>query len=65
MLKVTAENYDSAATAPAGNGGESFAGNSTLHDAIFCQFKENISSLKLNKTTAIKGRVIGYDDLLE
>ncbi|GAA4933643.1 hypothetical protein GCM10023314_02650 [Algibacter agarivorans] len=38
----------------------------TLDETIFCQFKENIKkSIKLDSKIKIKGRVIGYDDLLE
>ncbi|MEJ6792863.1 MAG: hypothetical protein QNK89_09095, partial [Lacinutrix sp.] len=38
----------------------------TLDDAIFCSLlnKEN-KQFKLNQTVTIKGRCIGYDDLLE
>ena len=38
----------------------------TLDDKVFCQFT-NIQnqSLKINDNTKIKGRFIGYDDLLE
>jgi hypothetical protein len=38
----------------------------TLNDLVFCQFSNQISNL-LNDNTQIKikGRVIGYDDLLE
>lgn len=39
----------------------------TLSDQIYCQFREdvNISSIQNNQEIKIKGRVIGYDDLLE
>jgi hypothetical protein len=38
----------------------------TLDDAVFCQFKSVVNeSLSLGDTLAIKGRCIGYDDLLE
>jgi hypothetical protein len=38
----------------------------TLDDHIFCQFNEQISKeLQHNITIKIKGRFIGYDDLLE
>lgn len=39
----------------------------TLNDLIFCNFLQPISTdnLKLNNQTTIKGRLIGYDDLLE
>lgn len=38
----------------------------SLNDNIFCQFSELIpSKLKTNIEISIKGRFIGYDDLLE
>lgn len=39
----------------------------TLSDQIYCQFREdvNINSIQNNQEIKIKGRVIGYDDLLE
>jgi len=38
----------------------------TIDDKVFCQFsKESSSNLKANSKVTIKGRVIGYDDLLE
>lgn len=38
----------------------------TLNDMIFCQFSNGINqSLKVNTSIIIKGRCIGYDDLLE
>jgi len=38
----------------------------TLDDKVFCQFSETIeSSVKNSSNLKIKGRVIGYDDLLE
>ncbi|MFK8060436.1 MAG: hypothetical protein AB8B78_10135 [Polaribacter sp.] len=39
----------------------------TLENQIYCQFREdvNFSSLKINTQITLKGRVIGYDDLLE
>jgi len=38
----------------------------TLDDKVFCQFSDILTStLKANQKTKIKGRVIGYDDLLE
>lgn len=38
----------------------------TLDDKVFCQFSEAIETLvKENSIIKIKGRVIGYDDLLE
>ena len=38
----------------------------TIDDNVFCQFSNNInSSVNLNSIITIKGRVIGYDDLLE
>jgi len=40
--------------------------NITLDDKVFCQFSEAIkASIKENSNLKIKGRVIGYDDLLE
>jgi Sec7-like guanine-nucleotide exchange factor len=39
----------------------------TLENQIYCQFREdvNFSSLKIDTQIILKGRVIGYDDLLE
>lgn len=38
----------------------------TIDDKIFCQFSNNLeTSLDKNENIKIKGRVIGYDDLLE
>ncbi|AUP80823.1 OB-fold protein [Flavivirga eckloniae] len=38
----------------------------TLNDLVFCQFNNAIDrSLKITSKIEIKGRVIGYDDLLE
>jgi hypothetical protein len=39
----------------------------TLNNGIYCQFREVINSSKLKEGSPIslKGRVIGYDDLLE
>ena len=39
----------------------------TLNEQIYCQFKEPLktSALKENQTIKIKGRIIGYDDLLD
>lgn len=40
--------------------------NLTLKDNVFCQFNNTIDqSLKVKSEIEIKGRVIGYDDLLE
>lgn len=38
----------------------------TIDDKVFCQFSNNLEpSLDKNEKVKIKGRVIGYDDLLE
>lgn len=37
----------------------------TLNDKVFCQFTEQLSNINTNDYLKIKGRVIGYDDLLE
>lgn len=37
----------------------------TLNDHVFCQFNNSIEALKVISKIKIKGRVIGYDDLLE
>jgi tRNA_anti-like len=40
--------------------------NLTLNNSVFCQFKNTINSTKyIEDTITIKGRCIGYDDLLE
>ena len=37
----------------------------TIDNQVFCQFVEPLKEIKRNKNIKIKGRVIGYDDLLE
>lgn len=38
----------------------------TIDDKVFCQFSNNLeTSIDKNESIKIKGRVIGYDDLLE
>jgi len=38
----------------------------TLDDKVFCQFTKKVGrKIKANSKVQIKGRVIGYDDLLE
>lgn len=45
---------------------ESNTKNLTLNDIVFCQFENTIEkSFKINSVIKIKGRCIGYDDLLE
>ncbi len=45
---------------------ESNINDLTLDDKVFCQFEDNIyKSFKINSKLKIKGRCIGYDDLLE
>ena len=39
--------------------------NLTLNNQIFCQLLEPINKLQKDKPLVIKGRFIGYDDLLE
>ncbi len=40
--------------------------NLTLDDQVFCQLSETMPlSIKINSEIKIKGRLIGYDDLLE
>ncbi|MBR9846319.1 MAG: hypothetical protein GYB35_09530 [Algicola sp.] len=49
-----------------GNITEVSSNSITLDDKVFCQFTKAIeTTLKNNTTVKIKGRVIGYDDLLE
>jgi hypothetical protein len=36
-----------------------------LNEKIFCHFKEHINSSSTRKYLSIKGRFIGYDDLLD
>jgi hypothetical protein len=38
--------------------------NMTLDNKVFCQFNEPIEWAKLHSTVKIKGRCIGFDDLL-
>ena len=37
----------------------------TINNKIFCNFAEIFSELKVNDSISVKGRCIGYDDLLE
>lgn len=37
----------------------------TLDNSIVCTLKNSNDSIKVNQTVTIKGRVIGYDDLME
>ena len=37
----------------------------TLNNAVFCQFEQPIKSINTAKKLTIKGRFIGYDDLLK
>jgi uncharacterized protein YdeI (BOF family) len=39
----------------------------TLNNQIYCQFREDVdkTTIKENQKITLKGRVIGYDDLLE
>lgn len=39
--------------------------NITLDQTVFCQFDTSFSSVKVNSEVTIKGRFIGYDELLE
>lgn len=37
----------------------------TLDNGIVCSLKKSDASIKVNQTITIKGRVVGYDDLME
>ena len=37
----------------------------TINNKIFCNFTKIFSELKVNDPISVKGRCIGYDDLLE
>jgi hypothetical protein len=39
--------------------------NVTINNKIYCQFESLNNDLKVNDSVAIKGRCIGFDDLLE
>lgn len=39
--------------------------NLTLDNKIFCKFNKAIATIDINDNIKIKGRCIGYDDLLE
>lgn len=39
--------------------------NLTLDDKVFCDFEHDLNALKLKAKIVIKGRCIGFDDLLE
>lgn len=41
------------------------AGNITISNKIYCQFETLNSDLKVNMPISVKGRCIGFDDLLE
>ena len=40
-------------------------GNITISNKIYCQFEALNSDLKVNDSLAVKGRCIGFDDLLK
>jgi antitoxin component YwqK of YwqJK toxin-antitoxin module len=48
-----------------GNVSDSNKSEITIDSQVFCQFVEAIKEMKHNENIKIKGRVIGYDDLLE
>ena len=37
----------------------------TINNKIFCNFESMLSKLKVNDSIVVKGRCIGFDDLLE
>lgn len=37
----------------------------TLNNKMFCKFNRTLTTIKLNDRVKLKGRCIGYDDLLE
>jgi len=39
--------------------------NITLNGKVFCVFLDTINFIKINRPLTIKGRIVGYDDLLE
>ena len=39
--------------------------STTLNQKVFCQFTEQLNNINTDEYLKIKGRVIGYDDLLE
>jgi hypothetical protein len=50
----------------AGNITELSEGSLTIDDLVFCSFEGSLETkLQVNSKIKIKGRVIGYDDLLE
>lgn len=58
--------YLNTTIAAKGNITEVNSNSITLSDKVFCQFTKALdTTLKNNTTVNIKGRVIGYDDLLE
>jgi antitoxin component YwqK of YwqJK toxin-antitoxin module len=48
-----------------GNVSDSNKSEIAIDSQVFCQFVETIKEIKHNENIKIKGRVIGYDDLLE
>jgi len=58
--------YLNATVLVSGNISEIANNNITLDEKVFCQFKNDIETELTEKSSIkIKGRVIGYDDLLE
>ncbi|WP_299106034.1 hypothetical protein [uncultured Winogradskyella sp.] len=65
-IKTAETNYLNKTIEVSGLVSEINAKDITLDDKVFCQFSETIeASIKNNSALKIKGRVIGYDDLLE
>ena len=63
---IAESKYNNKTISITGNVSEIKEGNIILNGVIFCQFLEPIpKKIKINQTVSIKGRFIGYDDLLE
>lgn len=63
---VTEKRYLNKTIEISGTISEKNTNNITLNNKTFCQFTESIQiQLKINSLIKIKGRFIGYDDLLE
>ena len=65
-LKLAETKYLNKTIEVSGSTSEVNSNDITLDDKVFCQFTEAIeASIKENSNLKLKGRVLGYDELLE
>ena len=66
-IQVNSKNWEDKVIVLTGNITSKDNKGITLENQIYCQFREdiNFSAIKIKQQIILKGRVIGYDDLLE